>query len=472
MVKAVCGHQVRGSTQGEAPHQLCDDCIILATGYLCTPTYRCQVCSQWSDIQWQSVINHRDLLAKRRHDADVAKVHKIFSYWGDLVPRRDTDHPPPARGEKISEQTATTAVSAVANLYTASQPLQSDSESSVSAVDSFCVSERHLDFSDSSDSSNSPSTAMGKKSRSSKDVSAFDEALARLQNAYKQRQQHVVQPPAVRSTAAKRARDDSSESRRRNKKPRDDRRKVKAVSPASKVQADPTFASPPPVPRVKVEASSSTKKKRAASVSSTRAPTPPPVHTPRPRPQTSRCMSDSDSGDSNSSGEESVVDADSFLSSVDLSPVPQSSQPRESSPPPDGKDISFMSVLHMIRQFTEAELVEVEASPSEQWSSDTSAPFVALTTTKDTALAFNAWRSEFSKKDIKDGIRFGKIYRPSAMKPRVKPYRSGDGILTTDALSLSPTDYAWLAKAPDTIPLAWSDANGMEVLVRQMIRGG
>ena len=470
MVKAVCGHQVRGSTQGEAPHPLCDDCIILATGYLCTPTYRCQVCSKWSDIQWQSVVSHRELLAKRRHDADIAKVNKIYLLWRDLVPRRTSDHPPPDRGAQISEQTATAAVSAVANLYTASQPLQSDSDSSLSAINSFCVSKRHLEFSDSPDSpvSPSPAPAMGKKVRSCKEDSAFDEALSRHRDTYRQQQQ-VVQPPAVRSTASKRSRDDSSESRRRPKKPRDDRRKLKAVSPASKVQAASTFTSPPPVPRVKVEAAGSAKKsKRSVSVSSVRASTPPPVHTPRP--QTSRHMSDSDS-DSNSSADESIVDADSFLSAVELSPPPQASQARESSPPPDSKDISFMSVLHMISNFTEAELVEVEPSPSEQWSSDASAPFVALTTTKETALAFNAWRSEFSKKDIKDGVRFGKIYRPSAMKPKVKPYRSGDGVLTTDALSLSPTDYAWLAKAPDQLSLAWSDASSMEVMVRQMIRG-
>ena len=331
MVKAACGHQTRGSTQGEVPHPLCDDCIVLATGYLCTPTFRCQVCAQWSDVQWQSVVSHRELLARRRHDADIAKVNRIYLLWPGLVPRRASDHPPPPRGEQISEQTATRAVSAVANLYKNSQPLQSDSDSSLSANNSFCVSKRQLDFSDSPDSSVSPSPApdMGKKVRS-KEHSAFDEALSRHRDAHRQRHQ-AVQPPAVGSTAAKRLRDDSSESRRRAKKPHTDRRKLKAVSPKAQVSAAPVFVSPPPVPRVKEEAAGSAKKQRRSTSVASKASTPPPVHTPRP--QASRHISDSDS-DSDSSAADSIVDVDSFLSAVELSPSPQASRTRECSPPP------------------------------------------------------------------------------------------------------------------------------------------
>lgn len=450
MVLAVCGHQ----TPHYEGHDLCNDCILSATGFLCNPNFTCQVCFSWTADQWEEVLKQRDKLEQRRLHAAQAKITQIWTNLSAFVPRRARSRPPsPARFSVISDSAASAATAVVRNLFQPVSPRGSDvgssSSSSLSVVDcDVYVNPELLVFTDT----DTEESDMGKKV-SVKEDSRFDAALAQHRQSY-------LQSDAQSTTSSsKRHRTDSAGGD--HKRARDDkatRRKVKPISPRSQqdAKAASTSFSPPPAqvktepPVVKRRAKHSSERRKSAETKK-----PPPVYA---LPSPGQAIPGQElSGSEYTESDQSSDESDDASSVAKQQPEP----------------ITFSSILHMIRSFSDAELVTVEPSAVEEWSATRPGEgeaYVALSTLKSTILPLKAWAAEFAAKDMKEGVKWGRVFKAAAMKPKTKAYRAGDKVLPIEPYVLPANDFPWLGKAPATVTVNWSDMNALEVMIKQLIR--
>lgn len=76
--------------------------------------------------------------------------------------------------------------------------------------------------------------------------------------------------------------------------------------------------------------------------------------------------------------------------------------------------------------------------------------YVALSTFRSTILPLKAWAAEFAAKDLKEGVKWGRMFKASAIKPKTKAYRANDKVLL-EHFTMPPNDFPWLGKAPTTV---------------------
>ena len=98
---------------------------------------------------------------------------------------------------------------------------------------------------------------------------------------------------------------------------------------------------------------------------------------------------------------------------------------------------------------------------------------IALTTTGALLQMFEAWWLEFKQKDGQSGslqTKLRLLFKSSAARVSLKPYESGDGLLSFDPPDAPATSYAWLPAPPKRLEISEGDLLYFDRQARMSLR--